>query len=161
MKKTSAHFVTWGVAIVGLSLGFLGNPFGKKQKPLDAQEIEALYGKTKLYFEVGNFEGALDTAKKLPPNIPPRYADIREIQKQSEEALSEYKQKLKQGTLIPTHVDRLPAALRDSYYDANIEAQRGRCRAAYDNMVPVSKYLNNRADLEIFKRCQLTQRKSK
>lgn len=153
MKK-SYQIATFFVAVIGLSIGFLGNPFGAKEQKMGPQELDSIYQKTKIYFHAGNFEGAVDAAKKLPKKIPPRYADIREVQRQSEEALKRYKEH-------PRHVDRLPAALRDSYFDAKIEAKQGRCRQAYENMAPVSRYLNNREDLEIFKRCQLTKNKSK
>lgn len=138
----------------------MGDPFGKKNPLPPAQEIEANYLKSKAYFEKGNFEGALDFARKLPKEVPPRYADIRELEKQAQKALEQHKNKLKVGALSPTPVDRLPAALRDSYFDAAIEAQKGNCRGAYDAMVPVSKYLKNREDLEIFKKCRLTQNKN-
>ncbi|WP_374078131.1 hypothetical protein [Bdellovibrio bacteriovorus] len=160
MKK-SYQIATFFVAAVGLSIGFLGNPFGAKEHKMGPQELDAIYQKTKIYFHAGNFEGAVDAARKLPKEIPPRYADIREVQRQSEEALKKYKKQLQEGALSPRHVDRLPAALRDSYFDAKIEAKQGRCRQAYENMAPVSRYLNNREDLEIFKRCQLTKNKSK
>lgn len=160
MKKFGTSVAFFCVACAGLTLGVLSDPLNsKKPRPPELREIEATYVKAKNYFEVGNYEGVLEVSKKLPEKIPPRFADIYDIQKKSMTALQEYKKKLKEGTLAPTHVDRLPAALRDSYYDANIEAQKGKCRAAYDNMAPVSKYLKNRADLEIFKKCQLTRSK--
>jgi|GEM_PF-1848100 len=158
--KFSYQIVTFGVALTGFLMGFAGNPFGKKPLKPDPREIEALYQKAKIYFAAGNYEGVVDTAKKLPHEMPPRYADIRQIQQQAEQAVKEYKKRLQDGSLAPSHVDRLPAALRDSYFDAKIEAQKGHCRQAYENMAPVSRYLNNREHFEIFRQCKLTKNKS-
>lgn len=159
--KNTIQLVSIVVALGGLSLGFFSDPFGKKEAASDPVEVERSYLKAKIYLDNGNFEGSLAVAKKLPKKLPPRYSDIREIEKQAELALHKYKQKIKEGVVTPSRVDRLPAALRDSYYDATIEAQRGHCRAAYEAMVPVSKYLKNREDLEIFRKCRLTGNKSK
>lgn len=149
------------VALSGLSLGLIANPFGSSKKvKVDPAEIEALYQKSQIYFEAGNFEGALDISKKIPKHVP-KYSEIRELRRKSEEALREYKRKLKSGEVEPKTVDRLPAALRDSYFDAKLELGRGQCQEAYAAMNPVAKYLNNKQDLEILKACLLTQRKSK
>lgn len=165
MEKQRSSFGQWGVlsvtAVIGLGLGFAKNPFKNRTPSQNPQEVAQFYSKAHQYFEAGNFEGALEASEKIKHPVPPRYADIEELQRKARAQLNEYQKKLKEGKLNPTHVDRLPAALRDSYFDARIEAGQGRCRAAYDNMAPVSKYLKNREDLEIFKRCQLTQNKSK
>ncbi|KHD89956.1 MAG: hypothetical protein OM95_00735 [Bdellovibrio sp. ArHS] len=149
------------VAFAGLSLGYIAHPFKNKVPEQDHQEVAQFYAKAHQYFAAGNFEGALEASEKIRRPIPPRYADIEQLQRKARGALAEYQKKLKDGKLNPTHVDRLPAALRDSYFDARIEADQGRCRAAYDHMAPVSRYLNNREHLEIFKHCRLTKNKSK
>ncbi|UOF02951.1 hypothetical protein [Bdellovibrio reynosensis] len=153
-------WLTYSVALSGLLIGYLGNPFGKKEPLPTSQEFEQLYMKSKTYFEVGNFEGVVDLSRKIPKDLPPKYSDIREFERRSKQELEKYKKQLKEGKSFSQEIDRLPAALRDSYFDAQISAQSGRCREAYDHMSPVSRYLGNREDLKIFRKCRLTEKKS-
>nr|BFD62033.1 hypothetical protein BdHM001_07140 [Bdellovibrio sp. HM001]BFD65875.1 hypothetical protein HAGR004_08970 [Bdellovibrio sp. HAGR004] len=155
-----AQFAMYAVALSGLSLGILANPFGSSNKKIDPNEIATRIERAETYFQAGNYEGALEASKRIPPHVP-RYADIRELRRKSEEALREYKRKIEAGEVEPRTVDRLPAALRDSYFDAKLEFSRGQCQEAYTSMAPVAKYLKNQQDVEIFKACLLTQRKTK
>lgn len=155
-----ANIAMYAVALTGLTLGLIANPFGSKKHKMDPAEIEALHEKAKVYFEAGNYEGALDTSRKIPSHVP-KYSDIRELRRKSENALREHKRKIENGEAEPRTVDRLPAALRDSYFDAKLEFSRGQCKEAFAAMSPVAKYLNNKQDDEIFKACLLTQRKTK
>ncbi|WP_347357030.1 hypothetical protein [Bdellovibrio sp.] len=155
-----AQVAMFAVALSGLTLGVLANPFGSSKKKIDPLEVETRIERAESYFHAGNYEGALEASRKIPPHVP-RYADIRELRRKSEEALREYKRKIEVGEAEPRTVDRLPAALRDSYFDAKLEFSRGQCQEAYASMTPVAKYLKNQQDVEIFKACLLTQRKSK
>lgn len=147
------------VALSGFALGVFANPFSPNREVMAADEAEALHLKARTYFEIGNYEGALAISEKIPRKVP-RYSDIRELRRKSESALREYRKKIESGEVVPRSVDRLPAALRDSYFDAHLEFSRGQCRQAYLSMGPVAKYLKNKQDEQIFKACLLTQRKS-
>lgn len=158
MRKQTV--LTYLVALGGLTLGLVANPFGNSKPTMPPGEVEDLYGKARAYHEAGNYEGAIEVSRQIPKDVP-RYADIHDLKRRSEKALEDYKRRLKNGEARPSTPDRLPAALRDSYYDAKLEFSRGQCREAYAAMAPVAKYLNNQQDMEIFKACLLTQRKTK
>lgn len=155
-----ANLAVYFVALTGLSLGLIANPFGSRKTQIPPAEVEALSEKAQGYFEAGNYEGAIETSRKIPSHVP-KYSDIRELRRKSEKALREYKRKIESGEVAPRSVDRLPAALRDSYFDARLQFSRGQCKEAFEAMNPVAKYLKNNQDDEIFKACLLTQRKTK
>ncbi len=152
--------LTYLVGLGGLTLGLVANPFGPQKAKMDPAQVESLYGKARAYHEAGNYEGALEVSRQIPKGAP-RSSDILHLKQSSEQALDEYKRRVKKGEVQPRVPDRLPAALRDSYYDAKLEFNRGQCREAYAAMAPVAKYLKNQQDVEIFKACVLTQRKAK
>lgn len=147
--SSSLKLFYFTAAVLAFCVGYEANPFGQREVKVDVQQIEKLYQKTLLYQSVGNLEGAEDLAQQIHKQHP-GYKNVEGL-------LFHFQREKEVISVEKSQVQRLPAALRDSWYDANIAFKEGKCREAYENMRPVSRYLKNKDDLMIFKSCRLTQ----
>jgi hypothetical protein len=141
MKETlrSGHFLT---ALFGLLIGVCA-PWDASDHQEPSHELQQ---KMRDYYRVGNYQGLLDISKHIPKNVP-RYKDINELRRVAENNIQYYK-----GKKLPT--DRMPAAVRDSYYDAFLALDRGECFDAYQNMIVVRKYTERALDEAIYSLCK-------
>ncbi|MBO9668787.1 MAG: hypothetical protein J7501_18455 [Bdellovibrio sp.] len=138
-KLRSGHFLA---AVIGLLVGVC-TPWEVADPKEPTQELKQ---KMRDYYRVGNYQGLLDISKHIPKNVP-RYKDIDELRRVAENNIQYYKNKK-----LPT--DRMPAAVRDSYYDAFLAMDRGECFDAYQNMIVVRKYTQRALDEAIYSLCK-------
>lgn len=132
---------SWQVitALICFIVGFKSDPFRSKQafKGPNAGEITLKITKIESYLEVGNKEGAVALLKSLKKADP--HNQVIPI-------LEERVQKSR-PRLPASEVQRLPASLRDRFYDSMIDARKGRCVEAKAGLKPIERYLKDSKDL--------------
>lgn len=142
MKKLSPHLAPL-IAVLGLAIGLYGTPAGSKRNQLSKAELTERHNRAQEYLKVGNFEGVIDLTKKVPKDS--HHQDLWTLREYAEA----YQILKKPG--LP---ERLPASIRDSYYDSFIALKKGDCAEAYQNMVHVRKYTGRPLDESIYSLCK-------
>lgn len=131
----------WQVAtaLICLLVGYKTDPFHTRQafrKP-SAVQITQSIAKIESYIEVGNLEGARALLKSLK-KVDPQNQAVGILEGRLKEA---------RPVKAPQGIDRLPASLRDRYYDSFILAKKGHCQPAHQAFVPIEKYLHDAKSL--------------
>ncbi len=136
-------------ALIAFSVGYRENPFRAAQKS-SSRQIKNKYQKLTAYYDNGNYEGALALAKEIK-KVAPHYQELEKFSSLSAEALID--QKNQQAAFRPFPA-RLPASLRDSFYDAKIAFQQGHCEEVLENLKPIERYQKNFKALKVYENCK-------
>lgn len=130
-------------ALLAFGLGYRSNPF-KITPARDLEKVQGQYLKMQEYYYNGNYEGALALGKEIN-RLVPHYADVDQQLKMIHAATETRRR--------PSPADRLPAALRDSYYDAKIAFHKGQCEEVKANLRPLGRYEKSFDDEKIYQDC--------
>lgn len=116
--KTSKQLVILGIALLGLAIGYLGDPIGNSSRVLKSKDFELLnlnvrFAPKKLDRELRDY--------LLPRSIPPKYSDLKRLRRVVEHWIYDAKNKMRESAHLPQPSDRTPIPIENSYFDAKLE----------------------------------------
>ena len=119
--KTSKQLVILGIALLGLAIGYLGDPVGASVRILKSADFETLQLSSK--FVVKKSEKDLShIAEIFPRSIPPKYSDLMKVKRIAESVFGKIISEWRGAAVrVPKHSDRTPAPIENSYFDAKME----------------------------------------